>query len=66
MTNNESKIKLNLRPGTINKTYLNQISSHILSSGEKALEANEIRKKVVNKLIRIQLYNSSTVMNYFK
>ena len=30
-------------------TYLNQISSHILSYGEKALGSNEIRKASVNK-----------------
>ena len=39
------------RPGAPKKIYLNQISSHILSSVEKALETNEIRRMVVKKSI---------------
>ena len=45
----ESRIKSSLRPGAPRTTYLNQISSHILQSGEKSLEAAEIRKMAVKK-----------------
>ena len=45
----ESRIKSSLWPGAPRMTYLNQISSHILQSGEKSLEAGEIRKMAVNK-----------------
>ena len=45
----ESRIKSSLRPGAPKTTYLNQISSHILQSGEKSLETGEIRKMAVNK-----------------
>ena len=38
----ESRIKLSLRPGAPKTTYLNQISSHILQSGEKSLEAGKM------------------------
>ena len=38
-----------MRPDAPMTTYLNQISSKILQSGEKALEAREIRKMAVNK-----------------
>ena len=45
----ESRIKSSLRPGAPKTTLLNQISSHILQSGEKSLEVGEIRKMAVNK-----------------
>ena len=34
----ESRIRSSFRPGAPRTTYLNQISSHLLQSGEKALE----------------------------
>ena len=52
----ESRIKSSLRPGAPRTTYLNQISSHILQSGEKSLEAGEIRKMAVNKSEWSQLF----------
>ena len=51
----ESKIRASLRSGAPRTTYLHQISSHILP-GEKALEANEIRKMAVNKSKWSQLF----------
>ena len=38
-----------LKPGATKTIYLSQISSQILQSGEKSLEAGEIRKMTVNK-----------------
>ena len=47
---NQFVIKLSyFRPGAPRTTYLNQISSHIIQSVEKALEAREIRKMALNK-----------------
>ena len=45
----ESRIKSSLRPGAPRTTYLNQISSHILKSGEKSHETVEIRKMAAKK-----------------
>ena len=45
----ESRIKSSLRPREPRTTYLKQISSQIQQSGEKSLEAGEIRKMAVNK-----------------
>ena len=52
----ESKIRPSIQPNAPKNTYLNQISSHILSSGEKALEPNNIRKMTVNKSMWIQKF----------
>ena len=44
----ESKVRSSLRPKVTTRRYLQNISSHLLL-GEKAIEANLIRKIVVNK-----------------
>ena len=51
-----SRIKSSQQPGAPRTTYLNQISSHILQSGENSLEAGEIRKMEVNKSEWSQLF----------
>ena len=40
----ESRIRSFYRPGAPRMTYLNQISSHVLQSGQKALEAREMKR----------------------
>ena len=52
----ESMIKTSLRRGAPRTKYLNQISSHILLSGEKSLKAEEIRKMAVKKSEWSQLF----------
>ena len=52
----ESRIKSSLRPGTPRTAFLNQIWSHILQSGEKSLEAGDIRKMMVNKFEWSQIF----------
>ena len=52
----QSMIKSSLRSGAPRTTFLNQISSHILQSGEKSLEAGEIRKMAMNKSEWSQLF----------
>ena len=44
----ESKVRSSLGPGALARTYRQPISSHLLT-GEKALEATEIKKMVANK-----------------
>ena len=51
----DSKIRSSFRPVAPRTIYLNQILSHILPD-EKTLEANEIRKMVVNKSKWSQLF----------
>ena len=51
-----SSKKSYLRQGAPKPTYLNQISSHILQSGEKSLEAGAIRKMAMNKSEWSQLF----------
>ena len=52
----ESRIISSFRPGASKTTYLYQISSHILQSGEKSLEVGVIRKMAVNKSEWSQLF----------
>ena len=52
----ESRIKSSPRTGEPRTTYLNQISLHIIQTGEKSLEAREIRKMAVNKYDWSQLF----------
>ena len=52
----ESRIKSSLRPVAPRTTYLNQTSSQILQSGEKSLEAGEIRKMAAYKSEWSQLF----------
>ena len=52
----ESRIKLSLRPREQRMPYLNQTSSHILQSGDKYLEAGEIRMMPVNKFEWIKVF----------
>ena len=40
----ESRIKFFLRPGALRTAYRNQISSHILQTGEKSLESRKDKK----------------------
>ena len=52
----ETRIRSSLCPGASRTTYLNQISSHILQSDDKAFEAGEIRKMAVKKSEWSQLF----------